>query len=569
MTRRMRLSLVVAWMVALACMGTSHAGLHVEIEGARLAVTLEGEVPYVRLGAFAAARFLEFEYSYIDDIYLLRSPRDDGGLRILSFRPGDDQVMVDDTPVPLSAPPIAAPDGLLVPLYDFSRLVLGREAAATIQVRPDEGPTAQLLEISPVVRPGLVKLVFQFDGVPATQIRHLPDRREVEVIFAGAALGRRAGTVVLPEGGPARAVHLVADPEILQLRAVLELTGPAIPEGFFLATNRQYILTLRAHREGEDLSYTVAETVSETDRAFLSAQSLGLDASHGGRDPGAIADGDRSEKAFTLTVAEEVMTLANETGLPAALVRRDDRLVPMMDRVHQVNRDRYSALVSLHARSQQPTGASSAPVIFVLPREVESSGPSEVATPEAPSFEGEIGLEGGDAPAVSWTSDPQPQPQPRPQAEFRPVDPEPLREPSAEERAEAHRLAQALARSFERNLGLQVPILEDPGLLPAAQTLAPVVAVDLGPLEAYLPPSDPGFERDPDRRRLVFACYQGVLDYYRERRIRAPGDLQLTPRTTVTGGAPPGPTMQELDGLRQDILDVDPTWADANWRPSP
>lgn len=551
---------LVALLLSLACGTNLLAGLHVEIEGARLEVTLEGQVPYVRLGAFAAARFLEFEYSYIDDIYLLRSPREDGGLRILSFRPGDQQVTVDDTPVPLSAPPIAAPDGLLVPLYDFARLVLGREAAAGIQVRPDEGPTAQLLEISPVVRSGLVKLVFQFDGLPSAEIRHLPDRREVEVVFAGAALGRLSGSVPLPEGGPARAVHLVADPELLQLRAVLELSGPAVPEGFFIATSRQYVLTLRVPRGGEDLSFTVAETVGGQDRAFLAAQSLGLDPSHGGRDPGAVADDEHSEKAFALTVAEEVLALADETGLPTSLLRRDDRLMPMMDRVHQANRESFSALVSLHARSHQPTVASSAPVLFVLPLEPDHRPRQEASIPTTAPVDGELPFEGEGAPEASWTSDPPPPTSPR----FRPVDPEPLREPSREERAEAHRLADALARSFERNLGLRVPVLEDPGLLPAAQTLAPAVSVDLGPLEAYLPPSDPGFERDPHRRRLVFACYQGVLDYYRDRRTRAPGEVRYTPATTVTGGAPP---MGELDGLRRDILGVDPGLTDANWGP--
>jgi N-acetylmuramoyl-L-alanine amidase len=543
-----------------------HAGLHVEIEGARLEVTLEGEVPYVRLGAFAAARFLEFEYSYIDDIYLLRSPREDGGLRILSFRPGDQQVTVDDTPVPLSAPPIAAPDGLLVPLYDFSRLVLGREAAAAIQVRPDEGPTAQLLEISPVVRPGLVKLVFQFDGLPEAEIRHLPDRSEVEVVFAGAAPGRTSAPMELADGGPARAVHLVADSELLQLRAVIELTGPAVPEGFFVATSRQYILTLRASRGGEDLSYTVAETVSGKDRAFLAAQSLGLDASHGGRDPGAQSLGDRAEKGFVLTVAEEVRALASKTGLPTSLVRRDDRLLPMMDRVHHGNRERFSALVSLHARSQQPTSVSSAPVIFVLPLEADTRPAAPAPPPPAAMPDGELPFESGDA---SWTSAPTPAPSPA----VRAIDPEVLRQPSAQERAEGHRLAEALARSFARNLGFEAPILEDPGLMPAARTLAPAVAVDLGPLEAFLPPSDPGFDRDPERRRLVFACYQGVLDYYRDRRARAPGGVRVSTRTVVTSppgpGTPDGSGAREHEGLRRDILGVDPGLTDADWRPSP
>lgn len=498
----------LAWAFWLPCLPHAAAGLHVDIDGARLPVALRGEVAYVELGAFAAARFLEYEYSYVDDVYVLRNARPDGGMAELRFQPGQREVLVDDAVVPLANAAVSTEDGLIVPLRDFTRLVLGAEAAAAIQVVPDEGQAARLLEITARPRQDTTKLIFLWDGEPKVQLRSYPERRELELLFDGAVPGETALRRRL-DHPLVESLHLVADPDLLQLRAVLALRGPVRTEGFFLRSSQQYVLTVSPPRSRASLGYQVAETVAGAERAFLSRVVLGLDASHGGGDSGALGPGERTEKQFVLAVAKQIQALCKKTGIAVKLVRADDQQLPMHRRVHAINRERYRAVLTLHARSQQPTQATSMPVLFVLPPPADPAGSA------------------GD-----------------PAAEL-----DALRGPNADERAEARRFADTLAKSFGRRLGGVAPVVEDPVLLPAVRVLTPAVNVDLGPLEAFEGPASSEFKDDPRRQRLAFAAYQGILEYFRGLRGRrapaarrpaaAPGASDAAGEPPPLGGPPP------------------------------
>lgn len=510
-------------------MRAAHAGLHVEIEGVRLPVQMDGELAFVALGGFAAARFLEYEYSYIENEYVLRSPQPGGKVQVLRFRPGDVRVRVDDAERQLRAAPVEGRDGLLVPLHDFVALVLGPTRAAAIQLRPDEGPAARLLSVTALARKGYTKLLFAWEGEPQPRLRRLPERGEVEVIFAGSILGE-VGTAHRIDSPEVRAVHLSEDPELLQVRAAVTLATPAAAEGFFLSSSHQYVLTLRADRGGGDLTYELPETVSPEVRAFLGTQKLGIDASHGGGDRGATAGEDRDEANLALAIAKDLQALCEATGLPTEMVRADDRLLPIHTRVHHLNGAGLTAVLSLHARSQQPEQASTSPVLFLLP------------VPEPPGPLASVpwlGATSASAPTTSGQAADTPAPATLPDLEA-------LRSPDARERTEARELAGHLAQSFRDRLGASPPRLEDPTLLPLSRVLAPGVAIDVGPLEAFLGPKDADFERDTARHRLAFACYQGVLDYFQSLGRRSPPPV-LQPSV-------PELLSPSLEGLRRNIL---------------
>lgn len=541
------------------------AGVHVEIEGVRLPVHMRGDEAYVGLGAFAAARFLEYEYSYVTNTYLLRNPQDDGSISILEFRPDDPLVQVDDSERTLRSPPVEGKDGLLVPLHDFAVLVLGPRRAAAIQVRPDEGDAARLIQVTPLVRKGVTKLLFEWEGEPQPRLERHPERAEVEVVFEGAMLGRQLGELTVTSE-EMTSVHLSQDPDLLQVRAVVHLRGPTSSEGFFLASSHQYVLTLRTDQSAGGDTYALPASVSEEERRFLAQQLVGINASHGGGDTGSQAGEERSEKALVLAFAQDLQDLCERTGLRIEMVRNDDRLVPMHARVHALNRARCSLVLSLHARSQQGSQASTAPALFLLPVLDEAPPSAPPATSPSPLTSGPLAPD-----ALVPPGSPEP------------PDLETLRAPRPGERAEAEVLASFLARSLTARLGLPVRQLQDPSLLPLARVLAPGLSVDLGPLTSFAGPGDPAFERDPLRRRLAFACYQGLLDYFRDLRARyleaslaapeaaEPGSLPEgeipgsgSPAWPLDPGAPPGatspptatraPSPAELRGLHENIL---------------
>jgi N-acetylmuramoyl-L-alanine amidase len=73
-----------------------------------------------------------------------------------------------------------------------------------------------------------------------------------------------------------------------------------------------------------------------------------LDPGHGGRDPGAVVEGIR-EKDVTLSFALAFAEALEATGFEVALSRRDDRFVPLDDRVALAREAGAAMFLSIHA----------------------------------------------------------------------------------------------------------------------------------------------------------------------------------------------------------------------------
>ena len=89
---------------------------------------------------------------------------------------------------------------------------------------------------------------------------------------------------------------------------------------------------------------------------------IGIDAGHGGEDPGSIGPKGTHEKKVTLAIAKKLQKLINaEKGMSAIMIRTGDYYVGLDRRTELARKERVDFLVSIHAdafRTPQPNGAS-------------------------------------------------------------------------------------------------------------------------------------------------------------------------------------------------------------------
>ncbi len=100
---------------------------------------------------------------------------------------------------------------------------------------------------------------------------------------------------------------------------------------------------------------------------------IGIDAGHGGEDPGSIGPKGTYEKRVTLAIAKRLQHLIDqEKGLKAVMIRSGDYYVPVGRRSEIARKNQVDFMVSIHADAfytPQPRGAS---VWVVSNRRVES-----------------------------------------------------------------------------------------------------------------------------------------------------------------------------------------------------
>lgn len=119
-------------------------------------------------------------------------------------------------------------------------------------------------------------------------------------------------------------------------RLVIDLAEPGVPEA---------VKTVRPRPDAEPRDLVIA-----------------VDPGHGGRDPGAIGQGRTREKDVVLAIGRKLAARIDaEPGMRAVLVRKDDRLVPLRERMEYARRHRADLFVSVHAdavRDKRARGSS-------------------------------------------------------------------------------------------------------------------------------------------------------------------------------------------------------------------
>lgn len=142
-------------------------------------------------------------------------------------------------------------------------------------------------------------------------------------------------------------------------RLVLELAQAYKLSVFPLAPAGQY---------GDRLVVDLHDTTTAAKKDTYTQQGqqrdiiIGIDAGHGGEDPGSIGPKGTYEKRVTLAISKKLQSLINrEKGMKAVMIRSGDYYVDLDRRTELARKERVDFLVSIHAdafRTSQPSGAS-------------------------------------------------------------------------------------------------------------------------------------------------------------------------------------------------------------------
>ena len=90
-----------------------------------------------------------------------------------------------------------------------------------------------------------------------------------------------------------------------------------------------------------------AGSASVLEQLGLTVKTIMLDAGHGGKDPGCMANG-LTEKAFTLAMAKRIGGLLEKKGYTVLYSRGDDTFITLPDRPDMANKHNVDLFISIH-----------------------------------------------------------------------------------------------------------------------------------------------------------------------------------------------------------------------------
>lgn len=152
------------------------------------------------------------------------------------------------------------------------------------------------------------------------------------------------------------------------LRIVLDLKQGVKPRSFPLKANEQY---------GDRLVVDLYDIEKESEKRvddLIAAQGsqrdiiIGIDAGHGGEDPGAIGPNKIYEKKVVMAISQELKRLVDsEPGFRGVLIRTGDYYIPLRERTDIARENRVDLFVSVHADAFKNPAARGASVFALSP----------------------------------------------------------------------------------------------------------------------------------------------------------------------------------------------------------
>lgn len=142
------------------------------------------------------------------------------------------------------------------------------------------------------------------------------------------------------------------------VRLVLELNNSYDDNIFVLAPTGPYGDRLVVDLLDKKRKQVASHKPKNTKRDVI----IGIDAGHGGEDPGSISKSGVYEKKITLAIAKRLQSMVNkEPGMKAVMIRTGDYFVNLNRRTEIARKQQVDFLVSIHAdafRTSQPRGGS-------------------------------------------------------------------------------------------------------------------------------------------------------------------------------------------------------------------
>lgn len=305
--------------------------------------------------------------------------------------PGSDAITVGTDIVRLSQPPIATPEGLLVPLDLLAATygdLLGYRfdwdaAADRLWVRRPEAREVPV-SLDLVHLQGVTTLVLQFPERPRYEVETRPGRVEVELL----------GTTVVPESQRSEQPDdpLVRRIDVGADRVVIELAAGAEASSYTL--ERPFRLVLDVHRRsaaaqpppgiGEDDEL-------EPPQPREGVRTIVIDPGHGGGETGAVGPSGTEEKELTLLLARALEArLESRLPVKVVLTRTEDAHLPLDTRAAVANQNKADLFLSIHLNAAAGSSARGAETYFL------SLAASDARAAEAAEAENQAG---GAAPA--------------------------------------------------------------------------------------------------------------------------------------------------------------------------
>lgn len=95
------------------------------------------------------------------------------------------------------------------------------------------------------------------------------------------------------------------------------------------------------------------------------SQLVVIDPGHGGKDPGAVANGIR-EKDINLQISKRIVSQLRQRGIPAKLTRTGDSYLKLQERTHLANEWNAAMFVSIHANALPPGRHATGMEIYLM-----------------------------------------------------------------------------------------------------------------------------------------------------------------------------------------------------------
>lgn len=216
--------------------------------------------------------------------------------------------------------------------------------------------------------PENTRVVFDLDKKPDYKYFTLSNPNRLVIDFKNSS--RKANLSNLAKNDPRiKRIRTSKAKKNGTTRLVLELNGSYKTTVFPLAPAGQYGHRLVIDLYDKEQKQRVAAQPPKQKQNIV----IGIDAGHGGEDPGSIGFRGNYEKHVTLAIAKRLKRLIDkEKGLKAVLIRSGDYYIHVNDRSRIARQKSVDFLVSIHAdafRTPQPSGGS---VWLVTNRRVES-----------------------------------------------------------------------------------------------------------------------------------------------------------------------------------------------------
>ncbi len=124
---------------------------------------------------------------------------------------------------------------------------------------------------------------------------------------------------------------------------------------------------------GSPAAYLQAVSVTAAQKESTK-RCIVVDAGHGGKDSGAIGNGDQYEKDINLEIALKVEEKLKEKGYTVVMTRRTDEFISLGDRANLSNSIQADLFIAIHQNSLENDTVTSGVETWYLPKDAYSEG---------------------------------------------------------------------------------------------------------------------------------------------------------------------------------------------------